>query len=62
MFNALYGMCVTNNIRNTVLYDNDTKLWSEEFLTNEEIEQALDNEKKKCFLSFSWRCMDYSLR
>lgn len=60
MFNALYGMCVTNNIRNTVLYDNESKLWSEEFLTNEEIEQALDNEKKKCFLSFSWRCMDYS--
>lgn len=53
-FNALYGMSVTNTIRDNVLYDNETKMWSEEELTNEEIVEKLELEKKKSFLSFSW--------
>lgn len=53
-FNALYGMSVTNNIRSNVIYDNDTKLWHEEELTNEEILDALKKEKARAFLSFSY--------
>ena len=53
-FNALYGMCVTNTIRDNVIYDDMTKLWSEEELTNEEIIEKLELEKKQAFLSFSW--------
>lgn len=51
-FNALYGMSVTNTIRNRVIYD-DSGWWEEE-LTNDEIETALLSEKKKCFLSFAY--------
>lgn len=53
-FNSLYGMSVTNNIRDKVIYDDFTELWSEEELTNEEIEEKLLYEKKKSFLSFSY--------
>ena len=52
-FNSLYGMCVTNNIRDEVIFDNETG-WSERTLTNEEIEKMLGYEKKKGFLSFAW--------
>ena len=52
-FNALYGMSVTNLIRDNVVYDND-KGWEEKKLTNEEIIVALENEKKKSFLSFAY--------
>ena len=52
-FNSLYGMSVTNMIRDKVIYDNQ-KGWYEEQLTNEEIEKMLDDEKKKAFLSFSY--------
>lgn len=53
-FNALYGMSVTNTIRDEVLYDDETKLWSEKELTNEEIIEKLESEKKKSFLSFAY--------
>ena len=53
-FNALYGMSVTNTIRDNVIYNDLTKEWSEEELTNEEIMEKLINEKKKCFLSFAY--------
>lgn len=53
-FNSLYGMSVTNNIRSNVIYDDITKLWEEKALTNEEIIEALEKEKKKSFLSFSY--------
>ena len=53
-FNALYGMSVTNNIRANVVYHDDSGLWEEIDLTNEEIEEALLKEKKKSFLSFSY--------
>src|SRR5699024_7136361 len=52
MFNSIYGMTVTNTIRNDVIYDNE-KGWYEEELTNEKIVELLDKEKKKGFLSFS---------
>lgn len=51
-FNALYGMCVTNNIKDKVDFING--VWSETPLTNEEIIEALLEERKKCFLEFSW--------
>ena len=52
MFNSIYGMSVTNTIRNDVKYDNE-KGWYEEELSNEKIIELLENEKKKGFLSFS---------
>ena len=52
MFNSIYGMSVTNIIRNDVIYDNE-KGWYEEELTNEKIVELLEKEKKKGFLSFS---------
>ena len=52
MFNSIYGMSVTNTIRNEVEYDNVSG-WSEVELTNEKIVELLENEKKKGFLSFS---------
>lgn len=52
-FNALYGMSVTNLIRDNVIYDNENG-WHEEKLTNEEIIDALEKEKKKSFLSFAY--------
>ena len=53
-FNALYGMSVTNTIRDNVIYKDDLEEWYEEELTNEEIESKLLYEKKKAFLSFSY--------
>lgn len=52
-FNSLYGMSVTNTIRDKVLYDN-VEGWKEEELTNSEIIDALCQEKKKSFLSFAY--------
>ena len=52
-FNALYGMAVTNNINDKVIFENRVG-WREEELTNEEIENALFKDKKKGFLSFSY--------
>ena len=53
MFNSLYGMSVTNMIKDRVIYDNASG-WHEEELTNEEIIEALEIEKKKSFLSFAY--------
>ena len=52
-FNSLYGMSVTNNIKDEVKYDNESG-WSETPITNEEIVQKLEKEKKLGFLSFSY--------
>lgn len=52
-FNALYGMTVTNTIRDNVFYDNETG-WTESKLTNDEIIEALYKDKKNGFLSFSY--------
>lgn len=59
-FNSLYGMSVTNNINDKVIYDNE-KGWYEEALTNDEIEEKLEKEKETGFLSFSYRSLGYSI-
>lgn len=51
-FNALYGMTVTNNIKDEVVFDGLN--WSEEKLNNDEIIEKLKNEEKRGFLSFSY--------
>lgn len=53
-FNALYGMSVTNTIRDDVIYKDELGEWFEEPLTNEDIEEKLKAEKKKAFLSFAY--------
>lgn len=52
-FNSLFGMSVTNMIRDKVIFDND-KGWNEVPLENNEIIELLENEKKKSFLSFAY--------
>lgn len=52
-FNSLYGMSVTNNISDKVIFDND-KGWYTEELTNDEIIEKLDEEKNQSFLSFAY--------
>lgn len=52
-FNSLYGMSVTNMIKDEVLYDNING-WQERCLENEEIEKLLIKEKNKSFLSFAY--------
>ena len=46
-FNALYGMSVTNMIKDNVIYKDELEEWFEEELTNEEIVEKLEIEKKK---------------
>ncbi len=52
-FNALYGMSVTNMIKDNVIYKDEIEEWFEEELTNDEIVEKLEIEKKKSFLSFA---------
>ena len=52
-FNALYGMAVTNTIRDKVEYDNING-WNETELKNKEIIELLNKEKNKGFLSFAY--------
>ena len=52
LLNSIYGMTCTNNIRSDVTYDNVLG-WEERELSNEEIINLLEKEKKKGFLSFS---------
>ena len=52
-FNSIYGMTVTNMIRDEVDYD-DVKGWNETPLTNTDIFDKLVEEKNKGFLSFAW--------
>lgn len=46
-------MCVTNTIRDEVIFDNDTG-WMEIPLENKDILCKLENKKKYPFLAFSW--------
>ena len=55
MFNSVYGMMVTRNIRDTVEYDN-IKGWTETPLKNKDIEDKLQKEQRICFLNFAWGC------
>jgi hypothetical protein len=50
-FNSIYGMSVTRTIADKVIYDDE---WREEELTNEEILEILEKEKKTGFQSFAW--------
>lgn len=52
-FNSIYGMTVTNMIRDDVSFD-FLHGWSETPLTNEDIFDKLLEEKRKSFLSFAW--------
>lgn len=52
-FNSLYGMSVTNNIKDNVVFDNEEG-WKEVPLINEEIKALLEKEQKAGFLSFSY--------
>lgn len=52
-FNSLYGMTVTNNIKDIVIFDNDYG-WSEVPMKNDEILESLEKEKKQGFLSFAY--------
>lgn len=52
--NSLYGMTVTNTIRDEVVYEDEE--WEEIPLTDEEIQKKLWQDKEKAFLSFSWGC------
>lgn len=51
-FNALYGMTVTNNIRDEVVFDGEN--WQELELSDNDIIKKLKKEKMEGFLSFSW--------
>ena len=52
-FNSLYGMTVTNTIRDCVVYDN-IKGWYVKPLTNNEILCKLSEDKAQGFLSFAY--------
>ena len=52
-FNSLYGMTVTNMIRDEVEFTNE-KGWIETPLTDVNIFDKLIKEKEKAFLSFAW--------
>lgn len=52
-FNSLYGMSVTNNIKDEVIYENGIG-WREEKISNEEIIEKLKKEENDGFLSFSY--------
>ena len=54
MYNSIYGMSVTNNIRDDVIYDDTTGTWEEVPLDNDTIIKKLGSEKKKAFLSFAY--------
>jgi hypothetical protein len=56
MFNSIYGMMVTKNIRSQVSFIDGIKEWTEEELKNDEIEDFLAKDKKDAFLSFSYGC------
>ena len=52
-FNSIYGMSVTNNIKDDVIFDNNLG-WYEKKIDNEKIEKLLLKEQKQAFLSFSY--------
>lgn len=57
-FNAIYGMTVTNNIRDEVNFIGNE--WTETPLTNEQILSLLEKQKEAGFLSYSWRSFCYT--
>ena len=53
-FNSIYGMSVTRTISDDVKFDDG--IWEEIPLSNEDIIEKLQREKKKSFLSFAYGC------
>lgn len=51
-FNSLFGMCVTNTIRDEVIFSGGD--WDIKPLTNDDIAEKLEAESKKEFLHFSY--------
>lgn len=51
-FNSLYGMCVTNTIKDDCIFKDDE--WTLSVLSNFDIIDKLNNEYKKGFLSFAY--------
>lgn len=62
LFNSLYGMCVTNTIRDEIDFKNDE--WIGIPLSNSDILEKLAKEEKDGFLSFAWGvwCTAYARR
>ena len=60
LFNSLYGMCVTNTIRDEIDFKNNE--WIEIPLNNNDILDKLLKEEKDGFLSFAWGvwCTSYA--
>ena len=52
-FNSLYGMCVTNTIKDECVY-NAYEKWTTKKLNNSDILDKLNTERKKGFLSFAY--------
>lgn len=52
-FNSLYGMCVTNNIKDNIEFNNEG-LWTTKKISNYDILDKLSVERKKSFLSFAY--------
>lgn len=52
-FNSLYGMCVTNNIKDNIEFNNEG-LWTTKKISNYDILDKLSVERKKGFLSFAY--------
>lgn len=62
MFNSIYGMCITNDIRDVVAYGEDG--WHKKNMENKEIKKRLRDKKREGFLPFSagvW-CSAYARR
>lgn len=56
MINSCYGMCVTDILRDELVYEVDTDTFSERVKSKEEMEKALIkyNNSKTRFLSYAW--------
>lgn len=53
LLNSLFGMCLTNTIRDNVYFDENNE-WHCDKLSNKEIIKKLEDESKKAFLSPAW--------
>ena len=51
-YNSLFGMAITNTIRDEIVYEDDK--WVEKELTTDDIDKKLKKESKKLFLNFAY--------
>lgn len=56
LFNSIFGMMITNTIRDDVTLDAESTTWKETPLTNEEIEKKLKYEEVQAYLSYAHGC------